>query len=236
MYKIYLSPSTQEKNIRNDNGTEETYCNHVADLIEKELKLYHQVEVCRNAPEMTLHQVVDDSNAHKVDLHLAIHTNAMGVKNTAQGCEVFVHRFGSDAERFGSLIYKYISELTPWKDRGLKESYKHLNGKPLYEPAYTTAPCALVEIDFHDNTKSLQWLMNNAQSIADALVKSILEYLEIMPFDMCVLKDVTKINAYLEIKKIQSLNYDYWTNNSKLGKLIPGEYCAELLKRIAQSL
>jgi hypothetical protein len=57
-----------------------------------------------------------------------------------------------------------------------------------------------------------------------------------MPIDMCVLKDVTKINAYLDMKKIKMIDYDFWTANSKLGRAVPGEVCAELLKRMASAL
>lgn len=65
MKSIYLSPSTQENNIgAGDYGTEEKRMNQLTDLIEPLLKEYG-LKVYRNRPEMTLKQVVDDSNAKK---------------------------------------------------------------------------------------------------------------------------------------------------------------------------
>lgn len=182
MAKLYLSPSTQEHNIGvGDYGIEETYCNLVTDLVEKKLRA-HKVELKRNRPEMTLKEVVKDSNAYNPDLHFAIHTNATGhaTNTTIQGCMVLIHKAGGQREVFGKILYDRVSQLTPWKDRGILYGENWFGpGKPLYELAYTSAPAALIEIDFHDNLKSVQWLLQNIPTIADTLANAVLDYFKI---------------------------------------------------------
>ena len=59
---VYLSPSTQENNIGyGDYGTEEERMQQVCDVVQEEL-LRHGITVFRNTPDMTLNQVVADSN------------------------------------------------------------------------------------------------------------------------------------------------------------------------------
>ena len=75
MKSIYLSPSTQENNVGAGNyGTEEQRMNEIMDLIENQLRGHYILY--RNRPNMTLQQVVADSNAKNPDLHFALHSNA----------------------------------------------------------------------------------------------------------------------------------------------------------------
>lgn len=172
---IYLSPSTQENNIGvGAYGNEEQRMNEVGDILQKHL-LRHGITVFRNKPDMTLGQVVFDSNSKNPDVHFAIHSNAHQGKS--RGCEVYCHRFGGDGERLARLIYEKIEPLTPSPDRGVKEAHSHFGvGKPLYELAYTRATAALVEIAFHDNPDDVAWILANSESIGIALTKGVLEY------------------------------------------------------------
>jgi N-acetylmuramoyl-L-alanine amidase len=127
---------------------------------------------------MNLTQLVADSNGHRVDLHLAIHTNAMGqdLAGKVKGCEIWIHRKGGKAEKYANVFYKNLSLLTPWKDRGIKEGYNRFGeGKPLFEPYETNAPCVLIELDFHDSVEAVTWLTTHMDAIVDALVISIFE-------------------------------------------------------------
>lgn len=176
---IYLSPSTQENNIGVGLfGTEEKRMNEVCDILQKHL-LRHGITVFRNKPEMTLSQVVTDSNSKNPAIHFAIHSNANQGKS--RGCEVYCHRFGGEGERLARLIYDKLEPLTPSADRGVKESLNHFGvGKPLYELAYTRVPAALVEIAFHDNPDDATWILANIEPIGLALAKGILEYFGIV--------------------------------------------------------
>lgn len=114
--KIYLSPSTQEHNYGvGVYDHEEKRMNELADIIEPLLK-HNGFEVIRNAPSMYLGQVVDHSNMHNVDLHVALHTNAGG----GEGCEVYYYPSSKIGKKLASHVYDEIVKLTPSTDRGVK--------------------------------------------------------------------------------------------------------------------
>lgn len=164
---IYLSPSPQEHNIGAGNyGTEEQRMNQLVDVLSPMLIKYKHV-IYRNNPTMSLAQIVADSNSKNVDLHLALHTNASN--GTARGCVVFCYKLGFSGEKYAKVIYKHLEALTPTPDRGVKANPN------LYELSLTKAPAVLVEIDFHDNADSAQWLVNNMVAIARAITNAINE-------------------------------------------------------------
>lgn len=229
---IYLSPSTQEKNIGVGNyGTEESRMNQVADVTERVLK-QHGFVVYRNKPEMTLAQVVADSNSKKPDIHFAIHSNAGSGNN--RGCEVYCHKFGGNGEKLARAIYSEIEPNTPSSDRGVKEGCNHYGqGKPLYELAYTTAPAALIEIAYHDNKDDAVWIINNIEVIGTVLAKGILKYFDI-PFQQENPSLENDINILQKLGIITSP--DYWRENAVKGKTVNGEYVATLIKKAADML
>lgn len=167
MRKIYLSPSTQEHNMGvTGYGSEEERMNKIVDYMERELLRYRDsIQVKRNKPDMTLAEVVDDSNVFKPDLHLALHSNAGG----GTGCEVYCIK-GGNAEKAAKIIYDVMSNLTPMPDRGIKD------GSHLYECRKTIAPAVLIEIAFHDNPNDANWIIKNNRAIAKALVKAVLTF------------------------------------------------------------
>lgn len=165
MKSIYLSPSTQENNVgAGSYGTEERRMNEIMDLIENQLR--GKYILYRNRPEMSLRQVVADSNAKNPDLHFALHSNAGG----SRGTECWICARGGKAEKFANLLYKKVAPLTPTKDRGVKVS------SSLYEVNKTRAPAVILEIDFHDNAQTAQWIIDNKTAVAHACVQAIMEF------------------------------------------------------------
>lgn len=173
---VYVSPSTQEKNLGAGNyGTEEQEMNKIADVVINELAR-HGVATYRNDPGMTLAQVVADSNSLEPTVHFAIHSNAGG----GRGCEVYCWRFGSSGHALAQSIYNNLSGITPTSDRGVHEGYNFYGqGKHMYEVAYTDAPAVLVEIDFHDSIEGANWIMNNIEKIGVLFAKCLLIYLNV---------------------------------------------------------
>ena len=169
---VYLSPSTQDKNIGYGNyGTEEKRMNEITDIIE-EILVNHGLTIYRNKPEWSLQQVVKDSNLKKPDLHFAIHSNAGG----GRGSEIFAYAPGGEGERAARMIYSELEPLTPTSDRGLKFN------PSFYELNSTIAPAVLIEIAFHDNIDDANWILNNIEEVGVALAKGIINYFEI-PFN-----------------------------------------------------
>jgi N-acetylmuramoyl-L-alanine amidase len=179
---VYLSPSTQEKNIGVLNyGTEEKRANQICDITEKILK-QHGVVIYRNKPTMTLTQAIEDSNKKKANIHFAIHTNAYNRKS--RGCEVFCYKFKTEGHKLASSIYSEIEHITPTTDRGVKSGYNYYGeGKHMAEVAKTTMPAALVEIAFHDNEEDVKWILSNIELIGIALAKGVLKYFGIKFID-----------------------------------------------------
>ena len=180
---VYLSPSTQEKNIGVDGyKSEEFRMNQIADIVEKTLK-QHNVIIYRNKPNMTLYDVVRDSNFKKPDIHVPIHSNAFDKKS--RGCEIFCYKKLSTSRGFNLAkeLYKNLEKITPTSDRGIKEGYNFYGTKKhMYEVAYTKCPAALIEIAFHDNKEDAKWIMENIPEIGESISKGILSYFKI-PFN-----------------------------------------------------
>ena len=229
---VYLSPSIQENNIGfGSYCTEEERMNEICDVVQQHLKR-HGVTVFRNKPEMTLSQVVTDSNNKKPTIHFAIHSNASNGKE--RGCEVYCHRFGGEGERLARLVYAELEPLTPTKDRGVKEGANHFGaGRPLYELAKTHAPAALVEVAFHDNPDDSKWIIDNIACIGVGITKGILKY-----FGISWIEEKNEINEAIDVLvKAGIINSpEYWKDNAVKGRVINGEYAGILIIKVAKAL
>ena len=215
--KVYLSPSIQLNNVgAGDYGTESFRMNQVADVVARQLAR-HGIEVYRNTTEMSLRQIVEHSNAVNPDIHFAIHSNASD--GSASGCEVFCYKAGAPGEDLAWDIYNSLVSIDPVGGRGVKEGYNYYgNGKHMYEVAYTNAPAALVEIDFHDNASQAKWIVENIEAIGTALAKGILKNLKIAYIPDKVNPSITyrvmcgsfkdKNNAFKRVEELEKLGFD----------------------------
>lgn len=183
--KIYLSPSTQEKNIGTGKyGSEEQRMNELCDLVEADL-VKQSFHVKRNRPDMTLHEVVYDSNAWKPDIHVALHSNAGG----GSGVETW-HYPSAKGEKLAKCIHTQLAKVIPFPDRGLKKSTS------LFELHSTVAPACIIEVIFHDNKKEAPWLISNMEPVAVAITKGICDYFNIQyQSDKKVVKLDTPVTA-----------------------------------------
>ena len=165
MKRIYLSPSAQENNVgAGSYGTEEQRMNQLCDLVEKKLK--GRYKIYRNRPEMSLQQIVADSNSKKPDVHLALHSNAGGGK----GCECWICAKGGQAEKLAQKVYGKVTSISPFVGRGVKVS------KSLYEVNKTDAPAVILEAEFHDNEKGAAWIVEHMEQIAQAVAQGVTEH------------------------------------------------------------
>lgn len=165
---IYLSPSVQDWNKGAGNyGTEEQRMNQLADIVEPLLKL-NGFTVYRNNRNMTLEEIVKDSNS-KIgpdDIHVALHSNA----GKAFGTEIW-HFSGSAAgKKLAESIYNQVAPFTPNPDRGVKNNrvFRELNG--------TEGIAVILETIFHDNASEAKWMTENMAGVAVAVVKGICDY------------------------------------------------------------
>lgn len=177
MPRIYLSPSLQEWNPYVIGGNEEQYMNLVADAMEPYL-ISNGIAFTRNRPEQTLSQVIAQSNSQYYDLHLALHSNAAGAGNegTVRGTEVFYYTPSTEGRRAAGFIVDTMKEIYPLPDR-----VRAVPTTSLAEVRRTNAPSVLVEIAYHDNVQDAQWIRDNIDGIARALVQALALYFNI-PF------------------------------------------------------
>ena len=175
MPKIYLSPSTQEGNPYVNGGNEEQYMNLVADAMIPYLRS-SGIQYTRNTPDMTAAQSIRASNAGNYDFHIALHSNAAPESNAGnvQGAEVYYYPNSADGKRMADILVKNLKEIYPGRVRALTTTY-------LGEVTKTRAPAVLIEFAYHDNVEDANWIKNNIQNMAIAVVKSLCEYFDI-PF------------------------------------------------------
>ena len=177
MPRIYLSPSLQEWNLYAIGGNEEQYMNMVADAMEPYL-VSNGIAFTRNRPEQTLSQVIAQSNSEYYDLHLALHSNAAGVGNegTVRGTDVYYYTPSTEGQRMAGFIVDTFKEIYPLPDR-----VRSVATISLAEVRRTEAPAVLVEMAYHDNMQDAEWIRDNIDGIARALVQALTLFFEI-PF------------------------------------------------------
>lgn len=177
MPTIYLSPSTQEANLYVTGGSEEYYMNLIADAMEPYL-LASGIGFVRNTPEMTAVTSIRQSNAGNYDLHLALHSNAApeGQYGTVRGTDVYYYPGSTRGKKAAELVAAQLRKIYP-----LSEKVRTLSTTRLGEVRQPKAPSVFIEFAYHDNPEDAQWIQDNIEEIAAAVVKALTEYFGI-PF------------------------------------------------------
>ena len=176
MPKIYLSPSTQEFNPYIIGGNEEYYMNLIADAMEPYLYA-SGIEFVRNTPQMTAASSIAQSNAQNVDLHVALHSNAVGSgQATRRGSEVYYYPTSANGRRAAEIIANNLKLIYP-----LPENVRAIPTTSIGEVRRTKAPAVLIEFAYHDNYQDAVWIRDNIEAIAANVVVSITDYFGI-PF------------------------------------------------------
>lgn len=167
---VYLSPSTQKSNIGiGSYGTEDMRMNEIADILEKKLK-DAGYEVFRNNSNMTLDEVIENSNTLSPDIHVALHSNAGG----GRGPEIFTNREGMAGDRLARVVYDEL--LKVYYDKALGRGIKYTD--TLKEIRQVLAPAILIEIGFHDNEEDARWILESKEAIANAIFLGIEKYFD----------------------------------------------------------
>ena len=178
MPRLYLSPSLQEFNLYAGGGNEEYYMNLLADQMEPYL-ISSGITFLRNDPAtQELRDVIRQSNASNIDLHLALHSNAAGEGKEGQvrGVEVYYDPKNSFSRKAADLIAEEMKQIYPQPSE-----VRVLPTTTLAEVLQTNMPSVLLEVAYHDNWEDAQWIRDNLGTIAQAVVKAVCAYFGI-PF------------------------------------------------------
>lgn len=162
--KIYLSPSNQYGNLYAYGDTNEmAQCNRIANATATALTRCG-FEVKKAPQGQAMSASIQESNRWGADLHIPIHTNAGG----GNGTVVFVYKNTIENMKYATPIYNEVQAVTPGKtDYGVREY------PTLAELNSTTAVAVYVEVDFHDNTEIAKWLIDNPETVAEAIAKGV---------------------------------------------------------------
>ena len=165
--KIYISPSDQVSNTYAVGNTNEAVqCREIGLLTVEALKRCGLSALTNTKDGMGAR--VTESNKWGADLHVCIHTNACNTK--VQGTRLM----SFDLKGFGYKACKAILEALAPITPGTSDNITERPG--LYEVKNTTAPCAYIEVAFHDNKEEAQWIIDHKEDIAEAICKGLCNF------------------------------------------------------------
>ncbi len=177
---VYLSPSNQfgNKGVSSVGYTNERdMMNKVADYLYEDL-INAGVKVYRNNPSGNINLWLAESNNHKSDLHLALHSNASS-NHDIQGMEIYVDKSTSKALSIASNIYNNLYEIYPYREKITDRGVKYSDGS-LGEANDSFIKCGtLIEVAYHDNSLDAKWIVDNSKEIANNIAKSILDFYQV---------------------------------------------------------
>lgn len=175
---IYLSPSTQERNLYvTGTGTEEDWMNRLADAMIPYLNS-SGIRYTRNTPDMTAGSSIRQANQGWYDFYLALHSNAAGEGNygNVRGIIAFYYPTSTQGQRAAQIFVNNLREIYPLPDRVVTRSTTSLG-----EVRDSKFPAVLLEIGYHDNLEDARWIEGNITEIARNIVLSLTDYFGI-PF------------------------------------------------------
>ena len=164
MPKIYLSPSSQTENkYKVGNTNEAEQCRAIADLCLVALERCGFEAMTNKTGDM--YARVRESNEWGADAHIPIHTNAHNGK--VAGFRGFFQKIGNVGHKIISAIMAKVAPLTPGTSDGVSAQ------PDLYEIKATNAPCAYLELGFHDNATEAQYIIDHKEELAEAICKGV---------------------------------------------------------------
>lgn len=169
---LFLSPSTQEFNPYVTTQNEEYWMNLLADRMEPYL-LASGIGFTRNDPDQNAAAAIRLSNAGTYDFHLALHSNAAPPEKSGQirGVDFYYYPSSTQGLRMAEILTEEIRKIYP-----LPELVQPRPTTLIGEVRRTRAPSVLAELGYHDNPEDAQWIEDNLDRIAQALVRGVCEY------------------------------------------------------------
>lgn len=169
MKRIYLSPSSQEENRYAVGQTNEAeQCRKIALALAQELERMGFAVKTDVTPGKTMYDRVAQSNDWGADAHIPIHSNAFNGK--VAGFRGFGYDTTGEGYQLAGAIMKRLAPVMPGTSDGLSAQPQ------LYEIRATHAPCAYLEIGFHDNPQEARFILEHTQEIARAICLGICDH------------------------------------------------------------
>ncbi len=146
--------------------------NVLADAMEPYLRA-SGIRFTRNTPEMTARSSIRASNAGNYDLHLGLHSNAAPPDRygTVRGSDIYYAPNSQRGQTAANIIAENIREIYP-----LPDLVRAIPTTSIGEVTQTRAPSAFIELAYHDNVDDAEWITENTDQIARAIVLALTEY------------------------------------------------------------
>ena len=175
MPNVYLSPSHQEANPFIIGGNEEYYMNLIVDAMIPSLRA-NDIDFTRNNPDMTLSQIIDQSNAGNYDLHMALAGNRSpdDIRGSLQGPDVYYYTASVKGKKAAEITADHLKKIYPNPDL-----VAAIPNTPIAELRRPHATAVLVGIGYLDNFEDASWIRDNINVIAKALADSIVDFLRV---------------------------------------------------------
>ena len=175
---IYLSPSTQEKNMYvTGSGSEVDWMNRLDDAKIPYLNSCG-IRYTRNTPEMTAGSSIRQANSGWYDFYLALHSNAAAPENygNVRGIIAFYYPSSTKGQRAAQIFVNNLRAIYPLPDQVVTRSTTSLG-----EVRDSKFPAVLLELGYHDNVDDATWIETHLPDIARNLVLSLTDFFDI-PF------------------------------------------------------
>lgn len=172
---VYLSPSTQEDNLYacDKSVTEEIAMWQIARRLKSMLEADGVVVYICGEDDSPVTKV-EQGNDLKCGAYVALHSNSSGESGDGQGTECFYNSDIPGSLALSENIYNRVAALSPTEDRGIKDQYQ----RDLYEVNQNITPCCFLEVEFHDNVTTSQWILNHVEDISRGIADGIEAYLD----------------------------------------------------------
>lgn len=167
--KVYLSPSCQVNNIYVYGNTNEmVQCNKIAEAAKVALERCG-FEVKKAPQGQNMNTSIKESNNWGADLHIPIHTNALNGSITG-GTLVMLYSMAQENVKAGAAILDAVAPISPGNDYSLRAN------SSLAELNSTKAIATYLEVEFHDTKEGAEWIINNTNTIGEAIAKGVCNY------------------------------------------------------------
>lgn len=180
--KIYLSPSKQPANLYAVGDTnEEEQMVAVAKMVYENLQKYKcEVMMADLTIGIGLNERATEAANNNCNVYLAIHSNATGKAPTATGPVCFHYPEDEEGMKLGRNLIDALTECCPIESNQgwLIDGMAAFDGQGYAEvrnPHAMGLMGLIVEVNFHDNPVTAQWIIDNKPVIADAITDALIK-------------------------------------------------------------
>lgn len=191
---VYLSPSNQGDNAFNvGDTTEAAECRKIAEKTSAILQASGLTVITAGENDSVTTKAA--MGKYNVAAYVAIHTN----EGDGTGTDCYYNSENSQSQAIAEAVYNKVADLTPTDDRGLLDGVQTGSDNYQEELAENPSPCCLIEVEYHDGPHVAQWILDNEDSIAEAIAEGICEYLNVSIASTATDSDATGETSETEV-------------------------------------